>query len=45
MKQFLECCAGIDIGKREMTVTILTGSVEVEPIALSTTFRGGIYIR
>lgn len=32
MKQFLECCAGIDIGKREMTVTILTGSVEVEPI-------------
>jgi len=21
MKQFLECCAGIDIGKREMTVT------------------------
>ena len=28
MKQFLECCAGIDIGKREMIVTILTGSVE-----------------
>ena len=38
MKQFLECCAGIDIGKREMTVTILTGSVEVEPIPQMGTF-------
>jgi hypothetical protein len=38
MKQFLECCAGIDIGKREMTVTILTGSVEVEPIPRVGTF-------
>jgi transposase len=38
MKQFLEGCAGIDIGKREMTVTILTGSVEVEPIPQMGTF-------
>jgi hypothetical protein len=38
MKQFLECCAGIDIGKREMTVTILTGLVEVEPIPQMGTF-------
>ena len=32
MKPFLECCAAIDIGKREITVTIPIGSVEVEPI-------------
>jgi Transposase len=38
MKQFLECSAGIDIGKREMTVTILTASVEVEPIPQMGTF-------
>jgi hypothetical protein len=30
MRKFLECCAGIDIGKREITVTILNGSAEVE---------------
>lgn len=38
MKKFLECCAGIDIGKREMTVTILTGSAEVEPVQQTRTF-------
>lgn len=38
MKKFLECCAGIDIGKREIAVTILTGSAAVEPIAQTRTF-------
>ena len=38
MRKFLECCAGIDIGKREITVTILTGSVEVEPAQQTQTF-------
>ena len=38
MRTFLQCCAGIDIGKREMTVTILTGSVLVEPIQQTRTF-------
>src|SRR5216683_4157807 len=38
MRKFLECCAGIDIGKREITVTILTGSVEVEPVQQTQTF-------
>jgi transposase len=38
MKKFLPCCAGIDIGKREMTATILTGSAEVEPVQQTRTF-------
>ncbi len=38
MRKFLECCAGIDIGKREMTVTILTGSAAVEPVQQTRTF-------
>lgn len=38
MKKFLEVCAGIDVGKREVSVTILTGSPEVEPAAETRTF-------
>jgi len=38
MRKFLECCAGIDIGKREMTATILTGSAAVEPVQQTQTF-------
>lgn len=38
MKKFLPCCAGIDIGKQEMTATILTGSPEVEPMQQTQTF-------
>jgi transposase len=38
MRKFLECCAGIDIGKREMTVTILTGLAAVEPVQQTQTF-------
>ena len=38
MRRFLECCAGIDIGKREITVTILTGSAAVEPVQQTQTF-------
>lgn len=38
MKKFLPCCAGIDIGKREMTATILTGSPDVEPVQQTRTF-------
>lgn len=38
MRKFLECCAGIDIGKREMTVTILTGSATIEPVQQTPTF-------
>lgn len=33
MKKFLERCAGIDVGKREIVVTILSGTVDVEPVA------------
>jgi len=33
MKKFLEVCAGIDVGKREIAVTILSGSPAVEPTA------------
>lgn len=33
MKRFLEICAGIDIGKREIAVTILRGAADVEPTA------------
>jgi len=39
MKKFLECCAGIDVGKREVTVTILTGSHDEEPKAETRTFQ------
>ena len=38
MRKFLECCAGIDIGKREMTITILSGSSAVEPAQQTQTF-------
>ena len=38
MKRFLECCAGIDIGKREMTVTILRGPASEEPQQQTRTF-------
>lgn len=38
MRKFLECCAGIDIGKREMTATILTGSAAIEPVQQTQTF-------
>ncbi len=38
MKKFLPCCAGIDVGKREMTATILTGSADVEPVQQTRTF-------
>ena len=31
MKRFLEVCAGIDVGKREIAVTILTGEANSEP--------------
>jgi len=34
----MECCAGIDVGKREMTATILTGSAAVEPVQQTQTF-------
>jgi len=38
MKRFLECCAGIDIGKREVTVTVLTGAPNEEPKEDTRTF-------
>ena len=38
MQKFLECCAGIDIGKRELTVTILTGPPDQEPQQETRTF-------
>lgn len=38
MRKFLECCAGMDIGKRELTVTILTGPANVEPVQQTRTF-------
>jgi transposase len=38
MKRFLEICAGIDIGKREIAVTILTGAANSEPTAETRTF-------
>jgi hypothetical protein len=38
MKKFLPCCAGIDIGKQEMTATILTGWPDVEPMQQTQTF-------
>jgi len=38
MKKFLEVCAGIDVGKREIAVTILSGSPAVEPTAETRTF-------
>lgn len=38
MKKFLEVCAGIDVGKREIAVTILTGPPDAEPVADTKTF-------
>lgn len=38
MKRFLEICAGIDIGKREIAVTILAGAANSEPAAETRTF-------
>lgn len=38
MKKFLEICAGIDVGKREIAVTILAGSPAVEPTAETKTY-------
>lgn len=31
MKKFMEVCAGIDVGKREIAVTVLTGPPDIEP--------------
>ena len=38
MKKFLEICAGIDVSKREIAVTILKGPSEAEPAAATRTF-------
>ena len=38
MKRFLEICAGIDVGKREIAVTVLTGPPDAEPTAETRTF-------
>jgi transposase len=38
MQKFLECCAGIDIGKRELTATILMGPPDQEPQQETRTF-------
>ena len=38
MKRFLEICAGIDIGKREVAVTLLAGAADREPEAETRTF-------
>jgi transposase len=38
MKTFLEICAEIDIGKREIAVTILAGAANSEPTAETRTF-------
>ncbi len=38
MKRFLECCAGIDIGKREVTVSVLIGPPNEEPKEDTRTF-------
>ena len=39
MKKFLEVCAGIDVGKREIAVTILRGQPDAEPAADTRTFE------
>lgn len=38
MKKFLEVCAGIDVGKREIAVTVLKGPANAEPVAETKTF-------
>jgi transposase len=38
MKRFLEICAGIDIGKREIAVSILSGAADAEPVVATRTF-------
>jgi len=38
MKRFLEICAGIDVGKREIAVTLLAGAADVEAEAETRTF-------
>jgi transposase len=38
MKRFLEICGGIDVGKREIAVTVLTGAPDVEPVGITRTF-------
>ena len=38
MKRFLETCAGIDVGKREIAVTLLEGAADAEPVAETRTF-------
>lgn len=38
MKRFLEICGGIDVGKREIAVTVLTGPPETEPVCDTRTF-------
>jgi len=39
MKKFLEVCAGIDVGKRAIAVTILRGQPDAEPAADTRTFE------
>ena len=38
MKRFLETCAGIDVGKREIAVTILKGEADAEPTGETRSF-------
>ena len=42
MKKFLECCAGIDIGKRELTVTVLSGAPNEEAEKITRTFETSV---
>jgi transposase len=38
VNRFLEICAGIDVGKREIAVTVLTGAPDAEPVPDTRTF-------
>ena len=38
MKRFLEVCSGIDASKREMAVSIVSGSAQEEPTCLTKMF-------
>lgn len=38
MKRFLEVCAGIDAGKREIAVSIVSGTAQEEPTCLTKSF-------
>lgn len=38
MNRFMECCAGIDVGKKEIAVTLLTGAANEEPVAETKTY-------